>query len=242
MASALCSAATLCKVGNVLCSSVVLIPSGYHPEIEEQRKRGGTAALEGLFYFLPSTTNCFACEKRDKLSHSHGSLLEGSTRLTCLSQGLAPSLSIQHPVPDTLCPQVSRCLLAVMLALALALHAAVSPSRSAADVQLMCWLDAGCVRASAAICSVQGREHSVLALCGLSVQHTAGALVKRGAAMEPGVPWQGRQGGRLLSVGAAGRSSCSIGSESAGPPWYTAGHEQPLFWCLHHFAPENYTR
>lgn len=57
----------------------------------------------------------------------------------------------------------------------------------------LCWLDPACASASAAICSVQGREHGVLALCGLSGQHT-GALIRHSTPQSPVFP--GREAGR----------------------------------------------
>lgn len=88
-------------VGNVLHSSVVSISTRYHlkkPEIQEKQKRGATAVLEGIFYFLLSTIVCLASEKGTNFLSSHGSLLEGSTTADCVSQGLACSVSV--PAPD----------------------------------------------------------------------------------------------------------------------------------------------
>lgn len=85
----------------------------------------------------------------------------------------------------------------------------------------LCWLDPGCASARAAICSVQGREHFVLALCGLSGQLT-GALITHSTGMEPRVPWQaGREG-------AAVPGSCWHILLQLQPPRYRAGHQQPL--------------
>lgn len=109
-----------------------------------------------------------------------------------------------------------------------------------------CWLSLGCVIASPAICSAQGRECFVLAFSGLSVQRAAGGTIKHSGGMKSGrVAWQGKGGcfPWVQPLGAAGRAACGIDHHAVsllGPRRYVAGHEQPVFWCIHYSALENH--
>lgn len=96
------------------------------------------------------------------LLSAKGLLVEGSTKLARVSQGLAPSLwnpapNSRHDLFSRLCHQVSRCLVdrgvsirAVMLPSALPR----APRCRGCTVRcsVLCWLGLGCVTASPAIC------------------------------------------------------------------------------------------
>lgn len=87
---------------------------------------------------------------------------ERSTKLVCLSQGLAPSLSnpapsSRHDLFSRLCHQVSRCLVDRGVGISAAMPPSVLPRAPwhrgyTARCSVLSWLGLGCVIASPAIC------------------------------------------------------------------------------------------